>query len=113
MTGMKSLFEAYREKPYRNIFFALVILTAVDALAPNYAARGQFADLMLAAVLSIIAGEEIACAGADDILDVCEGVGFRIALDSTAGAKIDGDTKARAAGEAVAIVDHIHAEAAI
>ncbi len=50
MVGINDIISAYRAKPYRNIFFALLILTAVDALAPNYAARGQFADLMLAAV---------------------------------------------------------------
>jgi len=51
MTDRKSLLEAYGEKPYRNIFFALAIVVLVDALAPNYAARGVFADLMLAVVL--------------------------------------------------------------
>jgi hypothetical protein len=51
MADRKSLFEAYSEKPYRNIFIALGILILIDALAPNYAARDRFADLMLAAVL--------------------------------------------------------------
>jgi len=51
MNGWKILAEAYREKPYRNIFIALVVVILIDALAPNYAARGRFADLMLAAVL--------------------------------------------------------------
>jgi hypothetical protein len=51
MTGRKTLIEAYREKPYRNIFIALVVAILVDALAPNAFARGRFADLMLAAVL--------------------------------------------------------------
>ena len=51
MTSTKSLFEIYREKPYRNIFVALIALVLVDALAPNALARGRFADLMLAAVL--------------------------------------------------------------
>ena len=51
MAHTKSLFEAYSEKPYRNIFVALVSVILIDALAPNYAARGQFADLMLAVVL--------------------------------------------------------------
>jgi len=51
MTGRKSLLEAYRERPYRNIFFALLVVILVDALAPNALARGRFADLMLAAVL--------------------------------------------------------------
>jgi len=51
MTDRKSLFEAYRERPYRNIFVALAVVILVDALAPNAFARGRFADLMLAAVL--------------------------------------------------------------
>ena len=51
MTGKKSFLEAYREKPYRNIFIALGVLILIDALAPNYTERGQFADLMLAVVL--------------------------------------------------------------
>ena len=51
MADKKTILQAYGEKPYRNIFIALVFLTLVDALAPHYAARGQFADLMLAAVL--------------------------------------------------------------
>jgi len=51
MTGGKTLFEAYREKPYRNIFIALTAAILIDALAPNAFARGRFADLMLAAVL--------------------------------------------------------------
>jgi uncharacterized membrane protein len=51
MTEKKSFLEAYRERPYRNIFIALVAVILIDALAPKYSARGQFADLMLAAVL--------------------------------------------------------------
>ena len=51
MTDKKSFLEAYRERPYRNIFIALGVVILVDALAPNYTARGQFADLMLAVVL--------------------------------------------------------------
>jgi hypothetical protein len=51
MTGKKTLLEAYGEKPYRNIFFALLVVILVDALAPNALARGRFADLMLACVL--------------------------------------------------------------
>jgi hypothetical protein len=51
MTGKKSIFEAYRERPYRNIFAALVVIILVDALAPNAIARGRFSDLMLAFVL--------------------------------------------------------------
>jgi len=51
MTDRKTLLEAYRERPYRNIFFALLVVILVDALAPNAFARGRFADLMLAAVL--------------------------------------------------------------
>ncbi len=51
MTGRKSLLEAYRERPYRNIFFALLVVILVDALAPTAFARGRFSDLMVAAVL--------------------------------------------------------------
>ena len=51
MTGRKSLREAYRERPYRNIFFALIAVILIDAVAPNAFARGRFADLMVAAVL--------------------------------------------------------------
>jgi hypothetical protein len=51
MTGVKSIFEAYRANPYRNIFFALMVVILVDAVAPNEFSRGQFADFMLAAVL--------------------------------------------------------------
>ena len=51
MIGRKSLLEAYRERPYRNIFFALLVVILVDALAPNAFARGRFSDLMVAAVL--------------------------------------------------------------
>jgi len=39
------------QKPYRNIFVALIAVILVDALAPNAVARGRFADLMVAAVL--------------------------------------------------------------
>ena len=51
MTGRKTLIEAYRENPYRNIFVALLVVILVDALAPNALARGQFADLAFAALL--------------------------------------------------------------
>jgi hypothetical protein len=51
MTGKKSFLEAYKERPYRNIFIALATVILIDALAPNYPERGQFADLMLAVVL--------------------------------------------------------------
>ncbi len=51
MTGRRSLLEAYRERPYRNIFFALIAVILIDALAPNTFARGRFSDLMVAAVL--------------------------------------------------------------
>jgi hypothetical protein len=51
MTGRKSLLEAYRERPYRNIFIALMAIILIDALAPNAFARGRFADLMVAALL--------------------------------------------------------------
>lgn len=51
MTGRKSLLEAYRERPYRNIFFALMAVILIDALAPNTFARGRFSDLMVAAIL--------------------------------------------------------------
>ena len=51
MTGRKSLLEAYQERPYRNIFVALLAVILVDALAPNAGARGLFSDLMVAAAL--------------------------------------------------------------
>jgi hypothetical protein len=51
MTGRKTLIEAYRENPYRNIFIAMMVLILIDALAPNALARGQFADLAFAALL--------------------------------------------------------------
>ena len=51
MTVRKSLLEAHRERPYRNIFVALIAVILVDALAPNAFARGRLADLMVAAVL--------------------------------------------------------------
>jgi hypothetical protein len=51
MTGRRSLLEAYRERPYRNIFVALIAVILIDALAPNTFARGRFSDLMVAAVL--------------------------------------------------------------
>ena len=51
MTGRRSLLEAYSERPYRNIFVALMAIILVDALVPNAVARGRFSDLMVAAVL--------------------------------------------------------------
>jgi len=39
------------QKPYRNIFVALIAVILVDALAPNAFSRGRLADLMVAAVL--------------------------------------------------------------
>lgn len=51
MNAWKSLFGAYRERPYRNIFFALMVIVLVDALAPNALARGYLADMMVAAAL--------------------------------------------------------------
>ena len=51
MTERKTLFEAYRERPYRNIFIAMMVVVLFDALAPNAFARGRFADLMVAAAL--------------------------------------------------------------
>jgi hypothetical protein len=52
MTGSKSILEAYRARPYRNIFFALIVVTLVDALAPGVFAKGRFSDLMLAVILT-------------------------------------------------------------
>jgi hypothetical protein len=51
MINRRSLLEAYSERPYRNIFAALVVVILVDALVPNALARGRFSDLMVAAVL--------------------------------------------------------------
>lgn len=53
MTQEKSLVEAYRKHPYRNIFLGLVAVILIDALVPNYAARGLFSDLMLVAILIV------------------------------------------------------------
>ena len=53
MTGRKSFHEAFRAKPYRNIFLALIAVILIDALAPNYTARGLFSDLMLVAILIV------------------------------------------------------------
>jgi hypothetical protein len=51
MTDRRSLLEAYRERPYRNIFVALIAVVLIDALAPNTIAGGRFSDLMVAAIL--------------------------------------------------------------
>ena len=53
MTGRKTLLEAYRTNPYRNILLALIAVILIDALAPNYTARGLFSDLMLVAILIV------------------------------------------------------------
>ena len=52
MKGQKSLIEAYREHPYRNIFFALIAVTLIDALAPNAILSGRLSDLMLVVLLT-------------------------------------------------------------
>jgi hypothetical protein len=52
MISWNSLWRAYREKPYRNIFVALSLVILFDALAPNDYARGRFADLMLVAIFA-------------------------------------------------------------
>jgi hypothetical protein len=59
MTDGKSLLDFYRKGPYRNIFVALIGLVLFDALAPNYAARGLFADLALAAIFTIALLESV------------------------------------------------------
>jgi hypothetical protein len=59
MTQKKSLVEAYRERPYRNIFFALIAAVLIDALAPNSAVRGLFGDLMLVAILVVALTETV------------------------------------------------------
>jgi hypothetical protein len=51
MNILNSIQRAYRERPYRNIFVTLMAVILFDAVAPNYFARGRFADLMLAAIL--------------------------------------------------------------
>ncbi len=51
MINLESLRRAYLERPYRNIFVALMAVTLFDALAPVTLARGLFADLMFAAIL--------------------------------------------------------------
>ena len=52
MINWNSLWRAYREKPYRNIFIALGLVILFDATAPNEYARGRFADLMLVGIFS-------------------------------------------------------------
>ena len=59
MNVRKSLIEAYREHPYRNIFTALVAVILVDALAPISAARGLLSDLMLVAILIVALAETV------------------------------------------------------
>ena len=59
MTQKKSLVEAYRERPYRNIFLGLIAVILIDALAPNYTARGLFSDLMLVAILVVALTETV------------------------------------------------------
>ena len=46
-----SRWSVLRERPYRNIFVAMIAVILIDALVPNAFARGRFADLMVAAVL--------------------------------------------------------------
>ncbi len=53
------LFDSYRRGPYRNIFVALIGVVLFDALAPNYATRGLFADLTLAAIFAIALLESV------------------------------------------------------
>ncbi len=57
--SLKPLVDGFRRKPYRNIFIWLMIVVLADSLAPNYGARGRFADLMLAAILSIAMIESV------------------------------------------------------
>lgn len=49
---ISSMIHSIREKPYQNIFVALLVVILFDALAPNALARGLFADLMVAALLT-------------------------------------------------------------
>jgi hypothetical protein len=51
MNHSRSLLEAYRKRPYRNIFIALVVVILVDALVPNSVTRGKFSDLVVAGVM--------------------------------------------------------------
>ena len=51
MAKRKTLSSLYLESPYRNIFIAIMVVIAIDALAPNEFARSDFADLMLSFVL--------------------------------------------------------------
>jgi hypothetical protein len=52
MTAGINMYDAFRERPYRNIFFALIAVTLVDALAPAALAKGRFSDLMVALILT-------------------------------------------------------------
>jgi voltage-gated potassium channel Kch len=49
---ISSMIRSIREKPYQNIFFALLVVILFDALAPNALSRGLFADLTVAALLT-------------------------------------------------------------
>jgi hypothetical protein len=59
MKEKKTLLDIYRDNPYRNIFFALLAVTLFDALAPNYSARGLFADLAFVAILLVALFEAV------------------------------------------------------
>ena len=56
---MKSLIASFRLKPYRNIFFLLLLAILIDAVAPSAVARGRFSDLMLAVALLIAMVETV------------------------------------------------------
>jgi len=47
-----NIFDAYRERPYRNIFSALIAVTLIEALAPRLFAGGRFSDLLLVIILA-------------------------------------------------------------
>jgi hypothetical protein len=55
----KARFESLRARPYRNIFMALVVVTAVDALAPNVIGGTAVSDVLLVAILAAALFETI------------------------------------------------------
>jgi len=51
MSIKRSLVDAYRERPYRNIFVALMVVILAGALFPNVIARDWASNLMIAVIM--------------------------------------------------------------
>jgi hypothetical protein len=56
---VRNVIDSYRRYPYRNIFLMLMAIVLFDAIAPNEAARGQFSDLTMVAVLAAALWETV------------------------------------------------------